>query len=92
MVFLFSPQCQLVVMLALYTTSHGQSKGPKMVARGQCRRANGGQKRLAKTLDIIEPETIELDIIEPETIELDTIDIVVLRRGIIGVNKIGYVT
>jgi len=43
-------------------------------------------------LDIIEPETIELDIIEPETIELDTIDIVVLRRGIIGVNKIGYVT
>ena len=48
-VFLFSPQCQLVVMLALYTTSHGQSKGPKMVAPGQCRRANGGQKRLAKT-------------------------------------------
>ena len=29
------------VILALYTTSHGQSKGPKMVARGQCRRANG---------------------------------------------------
>ena len=51
-VFLFSPQCQLVVMLALYTTSHGQSKGPKMVARGQCRRANGGQKRLAKTMYI----------------------------------------
>ena len=51
MVFLFSPQCQLVVMLALYTTSHGQSKGPKMVAPGQCRRANGGQKRLAKTTD-----------------------------------------
>ena len=51
-VFLFSPQCQLVVMLALYTTSHGQSKGPKMVAPGQCRRANGGQKRLAKTLHI----------------------------------------
>ena len=49
MVFLFSPQRQLVVMLALYTTSHGQSKGPKMVAPGQCRRANGGQKRLAKT-------------------------------------------
>jgi hypothetical protein len=38
-------------MLALYTTSHGQSKGPKMVAPGQCRRANGGQKRLAKTPD-----------------------------------------
>ena len=52
--FLFSPQCQLVVMLALYTTSHGQSKGPKMVACGQCRRANGrcGQKRLAKIITV----------------------------------------
>ncbi len=42
----------------------------------------------ADTLDV---DRIEPDIIEVDRCEYDTIEITILKRGIIGVNKIGYV-
>ena len=38
-----------------------------------------------------EPETFQFDTFEPETIHPDTLGITMLRRGVIGVSKIGYV-
>lgn len=41
--------------------------------------------------DTFEPDTFSYDTFEPDSFELDTLDITILRRGVIGVSKIGYV-
>ena len=41
-------------------------------------------------LDTLELDTLELDTLELDSLELDKLDIVFLRRGVIGVSKIGY--
>ena len=41
--------------------------------------------------DYIEPDYIEPDYIEPDYLEPDTVEFYQLKRGIIGVNRIGYV-
>ncbi len=41
--------------------------------------------------ETFEPETFEFETFSPETFEPDTLGIKMLRRGVIGVSKIGYV-
>lgn len=41
--------------------------------------------------DTFEPEGFSFDTFEPDTFEPDTLDITFLRRGVIGVSKVGYV-
>ena len=41
--------------------------------------------------DLIEPDYIEPDYIEPDYASLETIEFFEIKRGIIGVNKIGYI-
>lgn len=40
--------------------------------------------------DTFEPEGFSFDTFEPDTFEPDTLDITFLRRGVIGVSKVGY--
>jgi len=46
-----------------------------------------------ETFDVetFEPETFEIETFAPETFEPESLDIVYLRRGVIGVSKIGYI-
>lgn len=39
-----------------------------------------------------EPESFSLDTFKPETFEPESLGITYLRRGVIGVSKIGYVS
>lgn len=43
-------------------------------------------------VDTFSPETFSIETFEPETFEPESLDIVYLRRGVIGVSKIGYLT
>ncbi len=43
-------------------------------------------------LESLEPETFSYESFEPETFEIDNIGITFLKRGVIGVSRIGYVT
>lgn len=46
-----------------------------------------------ETFDVetFEPETFEIETFAPETFEPESLDIIYLRRGVIGVSKIGYI-
>ena len=41
-------------------------------------------------VDVLDYETFDVDTFSPETFEPESLDIIYLRRGVIGVSKIGY--
>lgn len=48
-------------------------------------------KPLTLEVEELQPEILEPITLEPETLQPDTLDIHVLRRGVIGVRRVGYV-
>lgn len=42
-------------------------------------------------METFDPETFEIETFEPETFNAESLDIVFLRRGVIGINKVGYI-
>ena len=43
-------------------------------------------------VDTFEPETFTIDSFQPESFNTDRLQITYLRRGVIGVSKIGYIS